>query len=124
MWAENHLLVLPSRVESAPLALVEAMLCGRPAVVTDVGGMTEWVQEADTGYVAEAPTAQSVGAALERAWQNRARWPELGRRAHRVAIGRYDPVPGASLLQLLLEAARPSGIAVPRYIAGGANSTE
>lgn len=38
LWAENDILVLSSYGEGTPLALMEAMLCGRPAVVTDVGG--------------------------------------------------------------------------------------
>ena len=38
IWADNHLQVLASRSEGTPLSLVESMLCGRPAVVTDVGG--------------------------------------------------------------------------------------
>jgi glycosyltransferase involved in cell wall biosynthesis len=111
IWAESHLLALPSRVESAPLALVEAMLCGRPAVVTDVGGMTEWVQEGETGYLAEAPTVAAVGAALERAWQDRVFWPALGRRAHAIALERYDPAPGGSLLRVMFEAVQPSTVA-------------
>ena len=54
-----------------PLALVEAMLCGRTAVVTDVGGNAEWIEDGETGFVAEAATAKSFGAALkERGWPN------------------------------------------------------
>jgi len=104
IWSENHLLVLPSRVEGTPLAMVEAMLCGRPSVVTDVGGNTEWVAEPQTGFVAEASTARSFGAALERAWLTRARWEEIGKRAREQALTQYDQEAGKSLLRIILEA--------------------
>jgi glycosyltransferase involved in cell wall biosynthesis len=104
VWMENHIMVLPSRIEGTPLALVEAMLCGRPAVVTDVGGNAEWVEDNTTGFVAEAPSVRSFGAALERAWQARARWPEMGRLAHESAIAKADPSPGATLLKIICEA--------------------
>lgn len=107
VWTENDLLVLPSYGEGTPLALMEAMLCGRPAVVTDVGGNTEWIEEGKSGFVAAAPVVSCVAAALERAWASRDRWQEMGRQAHATALARRDPNPGRTLLSLLQAAARP-----------------
>jgi len=101
VWRECHLLALPSRAEGTPLALVEAMLCARPALVTDVGGNGEWIEEPDCGFVAAAATVRSLAGALERAWVRRADWRAMGARAHRRAAGRVDPVPGRTLLALL-----------------------
>jgi glycosyltransferase involved in cell wall biosynthesis len=81
IWAQNHLLVLPSRYEGLPLALVEAMWCGRPAVVTDVGGNAELCLDGKTGFVASAATLSSFAAALERAWELRHEWARLGQAA-------------------------------------------
>jgi glycosyltransferase involved in cell wall biosynthesis len=78
IWEDNHLLVLPSRFEGLPLALVEAMWCGRPAVVTDVGGNAELCLDNETGFVAAAPTLGFVEEALERAWNRRADWQRMG----------------------------------------------
>lgn len=102
IWAENHLLVLASRGEGTPLALVEAMLCGRAAVVTDVGGNAEWVNEPLTGFVAEAPTAKSLGAALERAWQAQDKWKQMGIDAHEYATAKFDDSPGERLLEIIM----------------------
>ena len=66
IWAKEQILVLPSRQEGLPIALVEAMMAGRPAVVTDVGGNREVIDEGITGFIAEAPTVCAVSAALER----------------------------------------------------------
>jgi glycosyltransferase involved in cell wall biosynthesis len=94
IWEQNHLLVLPSRYEGLPLALVEAMWCKRPAVVTDVGGNAELCVDGETGFVAPAATLASFSAALERAWQRRTEWPQLGEAARTRAESRIplDPV--------------------------------
>jgi L-malate glycosyltransferase len=102
IWAENHLLVLPSRGEGTPLSLVEAMLCGRPAVVTDVGGNADWIEEAKTGFIAGAPTVKLLNDALDKAWLARSDWGKMGFQAHEYAVRRFDKTPGTSLLQLIL----------------------
>jgi glycosyltransferase involved in cell wall biosynthesis len=81
IWEQNHLLVLPSRYEGLPLALVEAMWCGRPAVVTDVGGNAELCLDDKTGFVAPAATVSSFAHTLQRAWDRRKEWFHLGQAA-------------------------------------------
>ena len=81
VWRENHALAMPSRCEGLPLALVEAMLCSRCALVTDVAGHTELVKDGINGFVAKAPTVGLLDEALERAWNARNEWRSLGLRA-------------------------------------------
>lgn len=78
MWRGRHALILPSRCEGLPLALVEAMLCSRVPIVTDAGGNAEVVDDGVTGYVAAAPTEDALDEAMERAWNERDRWREVG----------------------------------------------
>jgi glycosyltransferase involved in cell wall biosynthesis len=77
VWALNHVLVMPSRIEGLPLAVIEAMLCGRPVVATDVAG-SEVVEDGVTGFLAEAPTVGCVGEALERFWVRRGEAEAIG----------------------------------------------
>ncbi len=105
LWGCHHLMVFASRREGGPMVVVEALVCGRPVVSTDVGLVSDWVQEGETGFIASAPTVRSFRAALERAWAAKPRWPEMGHRAHEFAVGRADPDPGGTLLRILCEAA-------------------
>jgi glycosyltransferase involved in cell wall biosynthesis len=79
IWEQNHLLVMPSRFEGLPLALVEAMWCARPALVTDVGGNAELCVDGVTGFVAPAATVASVSSTLGRAWELRDDWESMGK---------------------------------------------
>ena len=81
VWASHHALILPSRFEGLPLVIVEAMLCHRPCIVTDVGGNTELVEDNQTGFIAMAPKTDCIDEAMERAWQRREDWQLIGRRA-------------------------------------------
>jgi glycosyltransferase involved in cell wall biosynthesis len=78
VWRHHHALVLPSRAEGLPLALVEAMLCGRPGIVTNVGGNAEVVEDGKTGFLARGMDAVSLDEVLEKAWHRRAEWEQIG----------------------------------------------
>ncbi|RZK24563.1 MAG: glycosyltransferase, partial [Flavobacterium sp.] len=77
MWKEYHALVLPSRCEGLPLSMVEAMSAGRPVVISDIGGNTELVEEGITGFIG-SPNEKSFGEAMERAWNLRDNWEQIG----------------------------------------------
>jgi glycosyltransferase involved in cell wall biosynthesis len=94
IWNKHHMLVLPSRFEGMPITLVEAMWCGRPAIVTDVGGNAELCEDNVTGFVCPAPKVSLLADTLERAWEARAQWPEMGAAARKKieAIAPRDPI--------------------------------
>jgi glycosyltransferase involved in cell wall biosynthesis len=106
IWASHHALVLPSRYEGLPLSLVEAMLCGRPSIVTNVSGNTELLEDNVTGFVAAAPTASFVDEALERAWNRRADWPAIGAAAAHQVRERVPPDPAGVFADELLALVR------------------
>lgn len=83
IWARNHVLVMPSRYEGLPLAMIEAMLCARAVLATDVAGHSEIIEDGVTGWLADAATAPAVARALERAWAERGDLEKMGKAAAR-----------------------------------------
>ncbi|MFL6228122.1 MAG: glycosyltransferase family 4 protein [Pyrinomonadaceae bacterium] len=114
IWKRHHALVLPSRSEGLPLSLVEAMMCGRPAIVTKVGGSPEVVEDRVTGFLAD-PSEDSLDAALEEAWERRRGLREMGLLAARRIRELVPANPAAEFADALLEIAgarkemRPGG---------------
>jgi glycosyltransferase involved in cell wall biosynthesis len=102
IWRENDLLVIPSRIESGPMVLQEAMLCGRPVVATDVGMVREWLDDDETGFIADASSATSLNKALSRAWARRADWPTMGAQAAARTHTRLENDSVGDLLQRLV----------------------
>jgi glycosyltransferase involved in cell wall biosynthesis len=80
VWEQYHALLLPSRCEGLPLSMVEAMSAGRPVIISDAGGNAELVDEGVTGFIGY-PNEKSFGEAMERAWQRRAEWEQIGENA-------------------------------------------
>jgi glycosyltransferase involved in cell wall biosynthesis len=109
IWRDHHVLVMPSRAEGVPLALLEAMRLARPAVVTDVGGIGEWVTHGQSGFVADRPAIDAIAVALEQMWRSRHLLEEMGRRAHTRVIAKLDADPGLRLLGWMKEVAARGG---------------
>ena len=104
IWEDEHLLVLPSRSEGTPLALIEAIVAARPAIVTDVGDNARWVEPWVTGFVAAGCSPAAVGDALEAAWSECGRWRAMGEAAHRRFAPTVDRQPARTFLNAVLGA--------------------
>ncbi len=94
IWRTHHALVLPSRAEGLPLTLVEAMWCGRPAIVTPVGGAAEVLDDNESGFLSAGPSADAFDDAMERAWQRRHEWESIGQLAAERIRGHVPDDPG------------------------------
>jgi glycosyltransferase involved in cell wall biosynthesis len=88
--------------------LVEAMLCARPAIVTDVGGNAELCVDGETGFVAAAPTINHLSEAMERAWNRRAEWREMGLVARKAVQEAVCERPAEAFANRLLSLAQQS----------------
>ena len=99
IWANNHVLLMPSQYEGCPISLYDAAICSRPSVVSDVGGNAEFVENGFNGYVAEAPSVKSFGASMEKLWQSKNEMEEFGKNARKKALSILDLSPEKTIIQ-------------------------
>lgn len=105
IWEANHALFLPSRYEGAALVVIETMLCNRIVVTTDTGRNRELLRDGETGFIAHAANADLLDDALERAWQKRDQWRELGKQAGKDIRENYTSNPIGDFTDHLVAAA-------------------
>jgi glycosyltransferase involved in cell wall biosynthesis len=65
--ADLDVVVLSSRNEGTPVALIEALAAGRPVVATDVGGVRHVVQDGETGWLCGAGDSAGLARLLTQA---------------------------------------------------------
>lgn len=115
IWANNHALLLPSRYEGAALVVIETMLCNRIVITTDTGRNRELIREGETGFIAPAAHADLLDEALERAWQVRHRWQDMGIQAGQDIRRNYTANPVGDFADRLVQSAA-QGVAAPHQI--------
>ena len=82
VFAQSHVVCLPSYREGLPKVLLEAAACGRPIVTTDVPGCREIVINEYNGLLAPPQNAAALAASIKRLIENpeqRVRMGERGR---------------------------------------------
>ena len=83
-WAADAF-VLASETEGLSNAMVEAMACGLPVVVSRVGGATDFIEEGMNGFTFESNNPEDFSTKLGLLMDLRPRWHAMGRSARRKA---------------------------------------
>lgn len=90
LLAIMSIFVMPSLSEGLSLALLEAMVAGRPVVATRVGGNAELVVNGETGFLVESKDSEALAAAICTLLGNRAMREEFCRKAVTRAQERFS----------------------------------
>ncbi len=80
LFADSHIVCLPSYREGLPKALLEAAAAARAIVTTDVPGCRSVVRDGDNGLLVPARNALALSHALQRLIENRAVRVRMGQR--------------------------------------------
>jgi N-acetyl-alpha-D-glucosaminyl L-malate synthase BshA len=83
-------LLLPSEQESFGLAALEALACEVPVVASGVGGVPEVVTDGETGFLSAVGDIAKMSADAMRLLVNEDLRKEMGARARRDALARYN----------------------------------
>ncbi len=102
--AGQDVLLMPSRAEGTPFAMIESMACGRPALGTPIGGIPELIVENRTGWLARTVDARDVAEKLETVWQERGKWLEFGENARKHVAAEYSEEKSFAELTALMAA--------------------
>lgn len=85
------MVVLPSqnRLEGFGLAIAEAMASGRPAIVADLPGVREVIEDGQDGLLAEPLLPEDLARKLTLLLGDPARREQMGKRARESAVRKY-----------------------------------
>jgi glycosyltransferase involved in cell wall biosynthesis len=75
-------LVLPSESEGLPRVVIEAMVHGRPVIVTEAGGMPELVNDGVEGYIVPVRAPKALARAIMALAENPQQAENMGQRGY------------------------------------------
>jgi glycosyltransferase involved in cell wall biosynthesis len=79
-----------SHSDGSSVSLLEAMACGRPALVSDIPGNCEWVVPGENGWLFPDGDADAMAEGMVRAVQEKDRRADMGRKARQIAEERAN----------------------------------
>ena len=89
-YRRADLYIAATHSDGTSISLLEAMACGKPAVVSDIFGNREWVTPEETGWLFPAGDATALAQHIVQAFDQRQRLVEMGCAARQIAEQRAD----------------------------------
>ncbi len=90
VYAQAHVVCLPSYREGFPKALIEAAACGRAMVAADVPGCREVVRSGDNGLLVPPRDAVALAEALRRLIEDPLLRARMARRSREIAVAEFS----------------------------------
>jgi glycosyltransferase involved in cell wall biosynthesis len=90
LFRESALLVLSSKIEGLPNAVLEAMSCGRPVVATAVDGLPEVVEHGRTGLLVPPGRPDELAGAMLSLLSDPARATAMGVAAREKIVSSFS----------------------------------
>lgn len=81
----------PSKIESLGLSVLDAMRYGKPAVVTNVGGLPELVRNGETGWVVDPADEKELTRCIVNLAKDPGERGRMGRNAQAIYASRFSP---------------------------------
>ena len=89
LYRRADIFVLSSQSEGVPLALLEAMSCGLPAVCTSVGGVPEILADTVTGFLVQRGDVENMSAKISTLLRDENLRKKMGSKARELVIENY-----------------------------------
>ena len=102
-YADADLFVLPTLAENLPNTILESLASGTPVVSFDVGGVGDAVRHLETGWLAQAPQADSLAEGIRALLGDRELRERLGRNGRDLAEREWSQELEASRFAALYE---------------------
>jgi glycosyltransferase involved in cell wall biosynthesis len=87
-YQRANVLIVPSRKDVRPLAVLEAMACGLPVVTTAVEGIPDLVEDGEFGFLVEPDDIDGFVMKISELFDDRALHKRLSENSRRVAMER------------------------------------
>ena len=88
--SELDIFLLSSVSEGTPLVVIEAMAAGCPVIATDVGGLSEMIEDQQSGMLVPSGDAISLANRMLELASDKERRDRLGKRGREIAQARYS----------------------------------
>lgn len=90
VFAQSHIVCLPSYREGLPKVLIEAAACGRAIVTTDVPGCREIVRNGENGLLVPVRDSVALAAALKTLIENPNLRARMGAKGREIAVEEFS----------------------------------
>jgi glycosyltransferase involved in cell wall biosynthesis len=89
VYAQCHIVALPSLYEGLPSALLEAAACGKPIVATDIPGCRQVVSEGVNGYLVPPRSPKQLADALGKLLSDPKLREQMGKASRQIVLRKF-----------------------------------